>query len=115
MNDTIRHDKDGGFTVIPEKQPITKINTMEAINYQEVIDLGFKRENMNDLNFEQENGYGWFLVTMKLYKGIVAEWSCETRTVEIVRYKKNDVQQRLQVSNLQNLKNHIEFFTKKAR
>jgi len=28
MNDTIRHDKDGGFTVIPEKQPITKTNTM---------------------------------------------------------------------------------------
>jgi len=88
---------------------------MEKINYQDVIELGFKRKNMNDHIFEQQNGYGWFLVTMKLYKGIVAEWSCETRTVEIVRYKKNDVQQRLQVSNLQNLKNHIEFFTKKRK
>ena len=94
---------------------IKQLNIMEQINYQDVIDLGFKRKNMNDHIFEQQNGYEWFLVRMKLYKGIVAEWSCENRTVQIVRYEKHTVQQRLQVSNLQNLKNYIEFFTKKAR
>ena len=111
------------FYVAPQKEcirvsykmRIKQLNIMEQINYQDVIDLGFKRKNMNDHIFEQQNGYGWFLVRMKLYKGIVAEWSCETRTVEIVRYKKINVQQRLQVSNLENLKNYIGFFTKKAR
>ena len=108
MNDTIRHDKDGGFTVIPEK-----VNIMDAINYEDVIELGFKREDMNDSVFEQKNGYGWFLVRKKLYKGILAEWDCETRTVKIVRYKKIDVKAKIEVEDLEELKKYIKFFTNK--
>ena len=86
---------------------------MEAINYQDVIDLGFKRENMNDSVFESQYGYKWFLVTKKLYKGIVAEWNCNDRTVKIVRYKKSDVKSKIEVEDLKELKKYIAFFTKK--
>jgi len=88
---------------------------MEQINYQDVIELGFEREDMEDHIFYKQNGFRWFLVTRKLYKGIVAEWDCVNKTVEIVRYKKSFVKGRLPVKNLYELKDYIEFFTKKPK
>jgi hypothetical protein len=79
------------------------------------MDLGFKRKEMNDSIFIKKNGYQWFIVTMKLNKGIVAEWCCENRTVELVRYKKSDVLQRMPVKSLDELKKYVEFFTQKSK
>jgi len=83
----------------------------EQINYSDVIELGFKRQDMDDQVFFNQNGYSWFLVTKKLTKGIVAEWDCEKKTVELVKYnKKSDVLGRLQITSLKDLIDLIDFF-----
>jgi hypothetical protein len=82
----------------------------ESINYSKVIDLGFKRKDLDDNVFFNQYGFGWFIVTLKLKKGIKAEWDCNTRTVEIVNYEGHDVIGRMPVENLEHLKEIIEFF-----
>jgi len=82
------------------------------MNYQTVIDLGFEREQMEDDVLFKQNGYQWFLVTKKLTKRIIAEWSCESKTVQLVRYdKKDNVLGRLDVNSVYELEKYIEFFS----
>lgn len=81
------------------------------INYKEVIDLGFKRKDLgNDSVFFNQYGFEWFIVIMKLKKGIYAEWDCTTKEVELVHYEKENVIGRMPIVDLEHLKKMITFF-----
>src|SRR5690554_6700576 len=81
------------------------------IKYKDVMDLGFKRKDLGDDEiFFNKFGFNWFIVTLKLKKGIKAEWNCETRKVELVNYEGHNVIGRMPVENLEHLKEIIEFF-----
>ena len=62
----------------------------ENFLYQELIDLGFERENINDSVFEDQHGYECFYVTKHLTKYIVLDWDSTTQKIELVRYDKKD-------------------------
>lgn len=87
----------------------------DKFHYSEVLELGFKRENLQDHLFFNQNGYEWFVVTKKLSKGIKAEWDCETHTIEIIRYDKEDnVLGRMSILSREHLKSILNFFGKEA-
>lgn len=82
------------------------------IHYQDVIELGFKRENQTDPVFFKENGYEWFTVILELKKNkIYFDWESETKVVCMVRTDNSGVKNRRYISNLETLKNIVGFFT----
>ena len=85
----------------------------ETIKYKEVIDLGFKRSELEDDVFVGQYGYGWFLMTKKLSKTLYLDWDCVNRTVTLIRNKKNNILSRLPIVNLEHLKIINTFFTDK--
>ena len=84
----------------------------EQINYADVIALGFTRQDISDTVFESQYGYIWFLVTKELTKNIRAEWDCNDRTVEIVRYDKDsNILGKMPLQDLSVLKTFINFYS----
>ena len=83
----------------------------EKINYQDVMDLGFKRKDEHDPVFVKQNGYDWFIVTKKLAKGIYLDWDSETKFVQLIRHKKGFIKTKYNVKNLAELKMIDSFFT----
>jgi hypothetical protein len=86
--------------------------TKEKINYKDIIALGFKRQDENDSVFYDENGYDWFIVTKRISKSFYMNWDCETHFVELIREKKGDILNRIDLINLDAVKGMIDFFTK---
>ena len=84
-----------------------------GILYQQVIDLGFEREDQSDNTFFKQNGYDWFLVTKKLSKTLYLDWDCETHQVELIRWKPKDgdILNRRTLKTIEEIKDCIEFFT----
>lgn len=73
---------------------------MREIDYQDVIDLGFKH-----------NGFKYFRVEMKLAKRIKAEWATETRTARIIRCGRHgDILGKIEIENLEQLTQMVHFF-----
>ncbi len=75
---------------------MNKINTMNKISYKQVIALGFKRKEFgNDSVFFDENGYEYFVAKQTILKTqgvkIVAYWHPETKEIELLYLKKENV------------------------
>jgi len=93
------------------------LREFEKFRYNDVMELGFTREDLDDSVFEGTNGYRWFTVTMKLAKlkggeRIELHWDCETHLVYISRYSKDSVIiTRLVVESGSRLKEIILLFT----
>lgn len=83
----------------------------EKIDYQDVMDLGFKRQDEDDAVFFKQNGYDWFTVTKKLAKGIYLDWDSETKFVQLIRHKKGFIKAKYNVKDLAELKMIDSFFT----
>jgi len=81
------------------------------IKYDDCLKLGFKRKEMSDHLFFNQNGYEWFLVSLKINKEICFEWDCETKIVSMVKYKGSDIKNRRYIENIETLKNIVTFFT----
>lgn len=81
------------------------------INYQNLIDLGFKRTDLNcDVHFNQY-GYHGFVLDKKIYKKIEVSWESENRTLELRRMGSNgDILSRKPINDLRELKEWIAFF-----
>ena len=80
----------------------------EQIDYKDLIDLGFEREDASDNVFFNQNGYGWFWLELKLAKKIVAHWEQPEKTVELRRMGKNGtILSSLPVKNLEQLERWI--------
>lgn len=60
----------------------------QEINYQDVIDLGFKRGEMNDSVHQKQYGYDDFWVERKLGKRHTASWENKTRYARVTRHDK---------------------------
>lgn len=87
---------------------------MEEINYQDVIDLGFKREDHSCHGFFQEYGFTWFLVTLKLTKYIYMDWDCNTRKVTINKIdKEHTILSSIGLENLEEVRIWVNFFKAK--
>lgn len=84
----------------------------EEINYQDCIDLGFKRTELEDSVFMHQYGYNWFIVEKRLTKQLYLSWDCVTRRVTFIRGGKKNIYSRLPVMNLNDLKVLIDFWTK---
>ena len=85
---------------------------MEAINYSEVKELGFVREEINDDMFFDQYGFGYFLMTKKVAKKIELDWDCNTRLVKLIRVdKQGNIKGTLPINSLEYLKYIIDFFT----
>lgn len=84
-----------------------------GIIYQQVIDLGFEREDQSDNIFFKANGYEWFLVTKTLSKTLYIDWDCETHQVELIRWKPKDgsILNRRTLKTIEEIKDCIDFFT----
>lgn len=74
------------------------------IDYQDVIDLGFKVERPGDTVFHNQYGFEWMIVQKKLFIAkkyeILADWNCVERTVEIVHFKRSDGSRIRTISNV---------------
>lgn len=82
------------------------------MKYKTLIDLGFKRHNMGD-NIDIM-GFEDFYLHLKVSKEITFEWHWENpKIVKMVRYKKHDVLNYLEIIDLQTLKSLISLFTEK--
>ena len=90
---------------------------MKKIDYDEVIKLGFKRENCNDDVFFRTYGYDWFIVQLKC-KDIVFDWDSTTMQVQMIRYdsKKESANRvaTLKIETLEMLKLLVDFYTCKT-
>lgn len=85
------------------------------ITYKEVIDLGFKREDIHDEIYFNQHGHDWFVVTLKLHKNFYLNWDNDEGTVELIRWKpkSGDILGRLPLFSIEEIKEMIEFFRKK--
>lgn len=84
----------------------------EKINYQDVIDLGFERQDESDPVFFKQNGYDWFIVTLEVSKKLYFDWDSESKTVQMIRTSKDEnIKARYLVRNLDELKILVKFFT----
>ena len=84
---------------------------METINYSEVKELGFVREEINDDVFFNQYGFDYFLMTKKVTKKIILDWDCNTRLVKLIRVdKQGNIKGTLPINSLAHLKNIIGFF-----
>jgi hypothetical protein len=87
------------------------MEVQEKINYQDVIDLGFKRSDESDNIFFKQNGFDWFLVTRNLTKRIYLDWDCETHLVQMIRVdKEQTIKGRIYIKNLEEVERVIRFF-----
>jgi len=91
---------------------------MNKISYKQVIALGFKRKEFgNDSVFFDENGYEYFVAKQTILKTqgvkIVAYWHPETKEVELLYLKKENVISRQKFSGQHGLARYraiLEFF-----
>lgn len=93
---------------------MSPMKEQKPIKYQDVIDLGGKRDQFNsDKAYEDEHGHECFWVDIKLTKKFGAHWDCDTRTVEIQKYGGDgggQILSVLPVKDLEELKMYINFF-----
>ena len=54
------------------------------INYNEVIALGFEREEAHDKIFEEQNGYEYFIVTLNIGRYAFG-WDIETHGITLYK------------------------------
>ena len=86
----------------------------QTIEYKDVLSLGFERTDLQDSVFFDKYGFNYYLMTLKLYKGISAEWDINERTVRIIRCNKDgDILGQLYVKDLAELEIYIDFFKNK--
>lgn len=88
----------------------------EQIEYKTVIELGFKREEMEDDVFTDTYGFNWFLVTYKVTKSITIHWDCNDRTIKVLRCNKEGaVLGEINLKTLEELKSFINFYKSKKK
>jgi len=89
----------------------------EPIKYKDVIELGFKREEIHDSQYLDQFGYDYATVTKNITKSLYFDWDIETRYATLVRlknHKEGDIGNVLPITNLEHLKLLVKFFTENA-
>ena len=89
---------------------------MEEIRYRDVADLGFTTQVEHDNVFEDEYGVPYIIVKKDLTKKICIYWDQVTRTCEMIRIynqEEGNVIGRMDIQDLNHLKQMIKFFDKR--
>ena len=89
----------------------------EEVDYQAVIDLGFKVGYMDDEVHQKQYGYDDFWVNLKINKRFEVSWCNKTRFLEMQRMKKDrdnegSIEERIPLENLADLKRILFIFGK---
>lgn len=58
---------------------------MNKIRYDDLIELGFKREDYTDVVHSKEYGWEPFSLQKYLTESILLEYNCESQTVRLLR------------------------------
>ncbi len=61
------------------------------INYEDLLKLGFQREDIYDSVFYKQNGYTCFYFVCKVTKNMYFDWDVETKQVSLNFVKKEDI------------------------
>ena len=86
----------------------------EEIWYKTIKELGFKEEYQDDSVYENQYGYPYKIVSLKLSKTLYIDWNQVTRTCELIRQNKEcDILGRMPIRDEEHLNEIIEFFTNK--
>ena len=86
---------------------------MRNINYQDLIDLGFKRTDYNDNVVFKETGYHPFILSKKLSKGISLEYKQDSGNVIMQRLDEEQrVKGHIRCDDISEVKMYITFFGK---
>jgi hypothetical protein len=88
------------------------------IKYKEAIDRGFKRNNLGyDSVWFDEFGYEYFIAEKQLAKlkrgEILANWSPETQTIEVMRIIDNTIRAKKIYTTIEEFDEFDSFFTDK--
>jgi hypothetical protein len=88
------------------------------IKYKEAIDRGFKRNNLGyDSVWFDEFGYEYFIAEKQLAKlkrgEILANWSPETQTIEVMRIIDNTIRAKKIYTTIEEFYEFDSFFTDK--
>ena len=87
----------------------------EKIEYQEIIDLGFKEDKSpTDNVYFRTYGFDYVIISKKLSKKLTIFWAKETQFCQMVRVdnnKEGNVMGRMDLENLEEVKTIIDFFT----
>ena len=89
----------------------------EKIKYIDIMNLGFKEEIIEDKPYLNKFGYDYAYITKKLTKRLYLQWEKDTRLCEMVRIdgpKECNVKKRMQIKDLDHLKEIIDFFSDKV-
>tara|TARA_R110002124_G_scaffold283449_1_gene459464 strand:- start:2079 stop:2354 length:276 start_codon:yes stop_codon:yes gene_type:complete len=87
----------------------------EKINYRDIIDLGFKEEEVSDNVYFREHGFAYSIITKNITKRIYLDWEKETKLCKIVRIdspKTCNIMAEIPIMNIKQIKNIISFFNK---
>ena len=86
---------------------------MKNFYYNELVKLGFERYDMNDRIAFDMYGFDDFFLFLKVSKDITFEWHWKNpEKVKMIRYKKHDIQNIIEIYTPERLDEMINFFTK---
>lgn len=91
-------------------------NKQQKIHYRTIMDLGFKEEIQDDNVYEDEFGFEYSIITLKLTKKIYLDWCKDTQLCEIVRIDNNEnmnIKAERPIFNKEQLIEIIDFFRDK--
>ena len=90
-----------------------RFKNSKEINYQDAVDLEFKRQDITDSVIFRKTGYKGFLLQKQISKTLYFDWDFESRKVELIRTNKsgNNVLNRFPVYDISMLLYMNSFLT----
>jgi hypothetical protein len=82
----------------------------ERIWYKDVIDLGFTEQVERDMVYEEQYGFKYIIIELKLNKHFYIDWAKETGLCELVRHRKGWIEKKIPIRDLDHLKEIINIF-----
>ena len=82
----------------------------KEIWYKEIRILGFKETEVKDAVYEDQYGFPYKIIQLKLSKRYYIDWDQTTRKCELLKHKKNGMVKKIPIVDLDHLKGVIEHF-----
>ena len=82
----------------------------ERIRYKDIIELGFTEQVESDSVYEDIYGFKYVIVELELHKHFYIDWAKETGFCEFIRHRKGTIEKRMEIRDLDHLKEIINIF-----
>ena len=86
------------------------IKTPNEIWYKEIKALGFEEKEVKDTVYEDQYGFPYKIIQLKLSKRYYLDWDQTTRRCELIKHKKNWITKKIEIVDLDHLKGVIDHF-----